>query len=570
MVAGGSAELPGAWPMYQANARHNGYLPISLDPATFSLKWQRAVGPEWGLNPVTVADGKVFVSIQSYFSGGLALWALDAVDGATLWSKDFGSVFSVNPPSFAYGNVYVQTGNHANDTYLWAFESATGALVFKSPHLAQWERYYAPTISDGKVYVDGGSYGGMYAFDAFSGEQLWFQNLPQYDQWTPAVDGDNAYAYVGEYNPGLYVLDRRSGSLRYMIADPHFDWDGWSMNEAPALGDAGDALAIHDGRLISFDLAAHTLRWERERGFAGQPSVAHGVIYAIDGGSLVALDEASGADLWSWRPPEGQLTGTLVVTDSHILASSFATTYAVEIASRSQVWSYPVAGYLALGQETLYVASSTGMLTAISLPEFIPSPAVQLDIVGQSQVLEQSTAAYQAMVHYADGRIRERTLTTSWSVQPDTFAHIDNGGTLTTQELLAPSTQIVIHGSYTERGVTVSRDFPVTLVIGVSLDEFVTRNLVYANEAGQQVLDLLSQALAHEEAAKSVLMAPRGHVENDPGGVVALANLIQAMQWRRLGEQSIISSQAELQAALDDILGLRRNPIDERKNRFLP
>ena len=54
----------------------------------------------------------------------------------------------------------------------------------------------------------------MYAFDALTGGQLWFRGLQQYDQWTPAIGGDYAYAYVGEYTPGSTPSPHRTGSRR--------------------------------------------------------------------------------------------------------------------------------------------------------------------------------------------------------------------------------------------------------------------------------------------------------------------------------------------------------------------
>ena len=110
------------WSMFQADAKHTGYLPVSLDPALFSFRWQKNVGTNFPLNPVTAGDGKVFVSLLTYFNDMPSLFALRSLDGTALWSKGFGSVFSVNPPSYAYGKVYVQTGNHGNDTFLRAFD----------------------------------------------------------------------------------------------------------------------------------------------------------------------------------------------------------------------------------------------------------------------------------------------------------------------------------------------------------------------------------------------------------------------------------------------------------------
>lgn len=369
-LADDPAEKLGSWPMFQANARHTGYVPVSLVPGTFRLEWRKELSG-LPLNPVAAGEGKVFATVVTYFNDTTHLFALRSADGAVLWSKRFTGeapgIFSVNPPSFAYGNVYVQTGDHGADTWLHAFEGTTGDPVFRAPHEAQWERYYAPTLYDGKAYVNGGYYGGMYAFDAYSGDRLWYASLPQYDQWTPAVDRDRVYAYVGEYAPGLYVKDRLTGvPAPNFVPDPNFEWNGWSMNLAPVIGAHGDIVAIHDGRLVSFDPSSGSIRWEMQSGFAGQPSIANDRIYAIDGGQLVVLDEVTHAELWSWMPPSGALAGSMIVTNTHLLASTADATFAVDLASHRSVWSYPLAGHLALADGMLFIASSGGSLTAIS------------------------------------------------------------------------------------------------------------------------------------------------------------------------------------------------------------
>jgi outer membrane protein assembly factor BamB len=364
-----SVEPPGVWPMFQANARHTGYLPISVSPGSFRLKWAHAFTGGFSLNPVSAGEGKIFATFVSYFANESNLFALSARDGSVLWSKDFGRVFSVNPPSFGYGVVYVQTGDHASDTFLHAFDANTGQVIFKAPHDAQWERYFAPTLSDGRVFVNGGYYGGMYAFDAYSGARLWYATLPQYDQWTPAVDRGHAFAYVGSYTPGLYVKEALTGvPANYFVADPSFNWNGWSMNLAPVVGPIDDVLAIQDSRLISFNPGNGTIRWQIRSQFAGQPSLAKGRIYAIDGGQLVVLDEPTGAVLWSWRPAGESLSGPMIVTDSHVFASTGARVHAIDLSTHESVWSYAAAGLLAFADDTLYVASPAGVLTALAAP----------------------------------------------------------------------------------------------------------------------------------------------------------------------------------------------------------
>jgi len=494
----------GSWPMYQADARHTGHLNLYLRPDRAALRWQRAVGAGRPLNPATAGDGKVFVTQQTYFEGGQALFALDAVDGHTLWSKDFGQVFSVNPPSYAYGMVYVQTGKDIGPTppYLRALDGQTGETVFERTFGAQWESYLAPTVDGGNVYVNGGYYGGMYSFEAFSGEPRWFLSLPQYDKWTPAIANGRAYAYLGEYQPGLHVADKTTGALATYIPDPDFAWDGWSMNEAPVVAGACVA-AIHDGRLLLFDPDQRSIRWQLHRNFKGQAAVGHKEIYAVDAGHLAVVDKATGADVWSWQPPEGALQGQMIVTESHVLASTASNVYAVDIRTRQSVWSYPAAGTLALAEGTLYVVSPSGVLTAITMPDVPPSPITNLEVAGPTTVVENAAATFHAIAHYEDGSAEDRTFVSTWSMEPTDYASL-SGSVMTVGELLVPSEDVVVRARYTENDHTVEGTLGVKLKISVSLSDFVARCLAEAIAMKQRILGDLQSALVHERAAVAV------------------------------------------------------------------
>ena len=375
-----------AWPMYQVNPRHTGYVPTTLNPQAFNLRWTRRLGAQFALNAVTAGDGRVFASLVRPMGDIPSLFALDAATGSTLWSKNFSGVNSVNPPSYAFGNVYVQTGNYDADSWLRCYDVETGEMAYKTHFGAQWEQYLSPTLADRSVYVDGGHYGGMYAFDAFSGDQEWFQSgLPQYDMWTPAIDQTRAYMYFGRGNyldnAGLYAVNRVSGALDYWSYDGAYVWSTWSMKLAPVIGDAGEILVIHDHRLISYDLLARIIGWQQQDAFKGQPCVARGVIYAIDGGQLVALNELGGTERWRWQPPLGSLDGAMIVTNSHVLASTEFATYAIDLRSHQDVWSYPAAGQLALADGAILIADSQGALTAIgTLDLATPTLLLRFDV----------------------------------------------------------------------------------------------------------------------------------------------------------------------------------------------
>lgn len=369
-----------SWPTFQGNAAHTGYVPISLDPEGFEHKWDKTLEVNVPLNPVTAADGKVFVSLDaSSFEGTKGtLFALYADDGTVSWSYKFGLVYSLNPPSYAGDRVYIQSVKdygYSGPSYLRVFDATSGSVTFESEFVAQFSDYYAPTIYGGTLYMNGGYNGGMYAYNITDG--LSFQEyveLPQlyYDEWTPAVNGEYVYAYVGTT---LYAMDRddMTGGRSFSVNGPEFSPGDYSMRLAPVIGEQNDILVIQGGRLISFDVEGQGIRWvvdmvdSVESDFNGQPSVANGVVYAINDGALTAWNEADGAPLWSWQAQVGNLTSSMIVTDTHVLVGTESITYAIDLETHVDVEVYHASGHLALGNDSLYIASSNGTLTAISI-----------------------------------------------------------------------------------------------------------------------------------------------------------------------------------------------------------
>jgi len=376
------------WGTYQGNASHTGFVPITIHPRGIQHVWTRTFAGQ--LNPVAIGSGRIYASEGGPsafgFIAGRGLWAMNAHTGSTVWNyPDFGAVSSVNAPAFGNGTVYIQTGRGGFtpiEPYLYAFDAALGTPKFRVPYAAQWERHLAPTVYLGDAYVNGGYYGGAYRFDGVDGTARWATGLPQYDGWTPAVDDAYVYAYVGESSPGLYVLDRHTGAQAFMIPDPNFQWNGWTMNVAPVLTADGDVIATHGGRLVRFDVQGRRIEWERARNFTGQATLAGNVIYANDGGTLTAWDAVQGTLLWSWFGPGGEtITGNLVATTTHVFVQSATTTYAVNLATRQAEWSYAAAGSLALGEGTLAITDDTVLhVFSVTVDPTIPQPPSGLTV----------------------------------------------------------------------------------------------------------------------------------------------------------------------------------------------
>jgi hypothetical protein len=353
------------WNTYQGNASHTGFMDVTVDPVVFTTAWTTTLQAGGALNPVIEAPGRVVTSSLSYF-GSQKAWSLAATTGTVAWTQDFGGIHGVHEPAYANGTIFLTTSGHA-DSYLYALDATSGAQRFRSRYGNQWSRYYAPVISNGRVFMAGGAYDGMYAFDEVSGVERWFVATNQYNEWTPAVAGGVVYAYTGAYAPKVVAVDGNSGAPLFEIADPDFEWDGWSMRVAPVLGAQADLLATQAGRLVSFNLATRQRRYQVRGEFTGTVAVANGVVFVLNGGQLNARREVDGALLWSWSAPEA-LAGNLIVTRNLVFARSASRTYAVDIAARRAVWSIDASGPLTMTSTgLLLIAGSEGVVTAVRI-----------------------------------------------------------------------------------------------------------------------------------------------------------------------------------------------------------
>lgn len=345
-----------AWPTFQGNAQHSGKVDVALNPSNFVERWtkvQALTSSQQG----AAGDGLVF------FNNGGVLTALDARTGYTRWTQTLEvnySFYAVNPPAYTNGTVYIETGGN-EDAYLWAFSATNGQLLFKTKIDDQWSTFYAPTIVDGKVYMAGGYYGGIYAIDGLSGVQSWWQPLNQYDAFTPAVAGDYVYAYTGFNDPKLSIIDKATGNLTQEIKDPNFEWGGWSMNLAPVVS-GKYVLANYQGRLVAFDTSNNTLAWALKSAFSGQPVVKDQSLFIINSGVLEERKLADGALINSFGESAG-LRGNPLLTDNLIFAADETSTYAFDLTSRQIVWTLAdKSGAMLMAEGALLIFTSQGIV----------------------------------------------------------------------------------------------------------------------------------------------------------------------------------------------------------------
>ena len=379
------------WETFQANAAHNGFVPIQIDATKIAKAW------EWKAPAIPDTS---FVYVGMLVTGGDSIYslltreaangyadsyiALTEATGSLHWEARLGpltgSEVGGNNPAYSASRLYTGVAGTADYSFL-ALDSANGAYTFQANSGFTPRSALAPTPYGGDVYAMDRSRGPssqpnrLFSMSS-SGTPVWSQYINQPEQgnpfFTPAIDAQHLYYHDACC---LKILDRRTGSMIVSILNSTADAGSTNSRFHPvAIGSRGNVLAgaytpAPAKRLLSsFNIATRTREWTASLDFGSYMAVANGVVYVTrlqDGQpSLYAIDEANGQVLWTWTPPAGDaqtsLTGNIVATRNLVFFSTANTTartgktWAIDIASRQAVWSHPAPGNV--------VISSTRML----------------------------------------------------------------------------------------------------------------------------------------------------------------------------------------------------------------
>lgn len=352
-----NAESAASWPMFGQNAQHTNANTGSTLAPPLKLKWSKTFDDDYvALRPVTYANGYLLAPLQGYFSS--AVQCLDTLNGDTVWTKEFVPNHSMNPVAYGYGQVYVQAGYNTTNSNVTCYNLLTGDVVWKSPFEAQWESYLGPTIAEGRVFINGGQYGGMYAYNAFNGVQQWFTPLPQFDLWTPAVFEGVAYAFAGG---ALSAHDVPTGAKLWEKFLP-FDYFTYEMKTAPVI-DVENRLIFttSDYHLHAINLDTREIAWTINSTFGISPAFHDGVLYVIRDSMLEARNALTGTLLWKFNGVES-LSFPPVLNEEYVFVASVDKVYAVHRATGQYAWNYHHGGYPTLGENMLLVADKSGTL----------------------------------------------------------------------------------------------------------------------------------------------------------------------------------------------------------------
>lgn len=364
-VGGSCRSTTNAWPTLGGDRLHSGFNSLETGRPPLKKVWEVTLS-KIGLPPIVTDGVRVYASEGTYYDTNPSyVWALSPTDGHTLWSHDFGQTESLGQPTVDSGHVYVASGGYPG--HMHSLDATSGAVNWDQSFDSQAMQYWAPLVVGGHVYAEGGRYGGLVAFDQWSGAPLFADTtLEQYDRWSPMFLGSKVYTFVGG---NLRAHDALTGShLSTYSVD--WNWPGWVSLWTSPVSDGTKIYVISPPNLYAFLPSQSTPVWTAKGGiytnFSGMPAVANGVVYSTSNGHLRATDATSGIDQWTFAG-DNALWHAPVIAGQWVYVASSANVYAVDVSTHLSVWTAPTGGWLAVAGGNLYVAQSNGSLTAYGL-----------------------------------------------------------------------------------------------------------------------------------------------------------------------------------------------------------
>jgi alpha-tubulin suppressor-like RCC1 family protein len=393
----------GDWPTFGGSPAHTGRHPAALYETQFLPAWNAEVQKGYALNRAAISNGRAVVVPQSRFATGISVKGLDVKTGTELWRFPVPSSNSTNPPTIHQNKVYFQRGKGTggSDTpQLFGLDAATGQQLWASNFGAQWESYEAPAVGEAGIFINGGTYGGMYGFN-FNGSERFFHGLAQYDRWTPTLANGRLFSWVAgnftEHNPN-------DGSVLWSV-NSGWDWRGWSMNTVSAVSGNSAAL-ISTTELIGVDLPTRSIRWRVPAAFRGSPGIADGRVFAIQGNAVHSYSLADGTPDSIYQG-EGTLLDQPILFNDRLAISSEAKTWIFNLPDGKLLQTLDAGGRLSYSNGYLLAAGNDGTLRAFIALNHNPKLAsLKLSSGAYLPEFDSLTTRYIATVPFETDTVR--------------------------------------------------------------------------------------------------------------------------------------------------------------------
>ncbi|WP_269630867.1 outer membrane protein assembly factor BamB family protein [Pelomonas sp. BJYL3] len=372
--------LPGAfaWSQSWGRASRNADVPASVSALNFNRRWSNR-NVTWA----RMSDGGRIYTNWSLYGGQRELGAFSEQDGARLWGP-LQAMDWLSTPAAGNGRIWAVTRVpdltvNQDRAVLAAFDGTTGQQVRQvlledaAPFSPSRTITQSPVLDAGSVYAsttlgqvsrhresDASKVWSVRPTPGFFGA-TWGSDYPfsVADGRVAGFDGSTLWALDAGNGATLFTLKLTKAAAAAAVT---------GTPTAPALGPSGTAyVSMHYAvnpqdlgtGLWAVDLAKGTQRWFTP-GVASNAVERAGTVYVAGmDNSLLALDAATGKELWRWNvpledaelwPQTSDLKAVLVLVGKlafvSVGGSATGATYAIDLDSHQPVWRYHQGGDL--------------------------------------------------------------------------------------------------------------------------------------------------------------------------------------------------------------------------------
>jgi outer membrane protein assembly factor BamB len=244
-----------------------------------------------------------------------------------LWAAQVGVGLLYASPVVCNGRVYIGSG----DGRMYAFDAATGATLWVGP---QQSLFFVDSAAASRGLVFASSlYSTFLAYKADTGEIAWTSELRDV-RASPTLHGRTLY--VGSFDGRLAALDAETGAPK------------WSTNaeccifdQAPVV-DGGRVFQMRtDDTLTAYDAQSGEQLWSKSEFSVGTLAAARAMVFFNYYPNVVALDAATGAELWT--APLGAASASAPAVANKAVFVTTSNLRALDVATGAVLWEAPAA-----------------------------------------------------------------------------------------------------------------------------------------------------------------------------------------------------------------------------------
>ena len=394
--------------MYRGNENSTAYYSSVLNVS--SPVWSFRGKSQYGgfYSTPAVAHGMIFAADDS------AIYAIGP-GGVEVWNNSLGATYQSSPAVFE-DMVYIGT----KDGYIRAFHVENGTLAWEKK-ISENSIASSPKVDvvSGRRVVFIGTYessapwGKMYAFDAFTGEEMWNVSLDGgvYFGSFALSSGKIVVPLSGHYNSSTWSFEPPYGIACINETDGKILWNITSSEAAkysPMIVDSTIYTPMGSS-LVAMNFSGGVVWNITLNGTASAPAYHHGIYVGTTTGHIYSLS-TNGTVIWE-STVGGAIQSGVIATDNSVVVTTNqqnASVYILNAENGSMVREFSGTNFSwllaapVIYDSMLVVASGTDMVIAIGALGSVVSNVTTGDAyLGKSiEVAVRGEGAYQAFLYY--------------------------------------------------------------------------------------------------------------------------------------------------------------------------